>query len=73
MPRAARKPPVDMIRDAAITALGAEAVQAGALVAAIIYETADGRIAAVSHDGTKSTVHGLLLRACKAEKVEVSA
>jgi hypothetical protein len=62
-PRAIPAP--DMIRDAAITALGKHAVTDGAIVALIVYETRDGRIVVRAHDEARSTVRGLLLNACE--------
>lgn len=68
MPRkpAPPAPPVDMIRDARIRALGPAVVADKARVALIVYETHDGRIVVESHDGSKSTAKGLLIHACEA-------
>lgn len=68
MPRkpAAKLPTVNMIRDDQIAALGKHAVTDGAVIALVVYETADGRIAVRSHDQTASTTKGLLIHACEA-------
>ncbi len=70
--RAAQRPhKPDMIRDAAITALGGDAVKDRAIIAVIIYETSDGRICAVAHDGTASAAEGLLRKACEMAGIEL--
>jgi len=58
-----------MIRDTAIAALGAEAMKDGAIVAAVIYETGEGRVVIRSHDGSRSTLYGLLHTAAVMEGI----
>ncbi len=53
-------PPADIIRDQHIAALSPFAIKDGAIVAAIIYETFDGRTVIRAHDGSRSTLRGLL-------------
>jgi hypothetical protein len=59
----------NIIRDAAISSLGAEALKDGAIVAAVIYETGEGTVVIRSHDGSRSTLYGLLHTAAMMEGI----
>lgn len=52
--------PPDILRDRAIERLGAHAVKDGALVAAMIYETHDGRLVIIGSIPARTMVEGLL-------------